>query len=144
MAHDEFEDQDCICCFIRFRVPKGFTERRRQDKRSFFCPNGHSMSYTENEADRLRRERDRLKQDQARLEDEARMWQATADDQRRQREAAERQAAAARGQVTKLKNRAANGVCPCCNRTFQNLARHMATKHPTFMADDVTASQVAH
>lgn len=22
------------------------------------------------------------------------------------------------------------GVCPCCNRTFSNLARHMSTKHP--------------
>jgi hypothetical protein len=26
----------------------------------------------------------------------------------------------------------ANGVCPCCNRTFQNLARHMAGKHPDY------------
>jgi phage/plasmid primase-like uncharacterized protein len=25
--------------------------------------------------------------------------------------------------------RTAAGVCTCCNRTFQNLARHMATKH---------------
>lgn len=29
----------------------------------------------------------------------------------------------------KLK-RVDRGVCPCCNRSFQNLARHMATKHP--------------
>jgi hypothetical protein len=25
-------------------------------------------------------------------------------------------------------------VCPCCNRSFQNLRRHMATKHPEFNA----------
>ena len=36
---------------------------------------------------------------------------------------------------TRIKNRIAAGVCPCCNRTFQNLARHMANKHPTFTTD---------
>ena len=25
-----------------------------------------------------------------------------------------------------------NGVCPCCNRTFTSLARHMAMKHPEY------------
>lgn len=37
-----------------------------------------------------------------------------------------------KGQVTRLKNRAKNGVCPCCNRHFENLQRHMASKHPSF------------
>jgi DNA repair exonuclease SbcCD ATPase subunit len=46
---------------------------------------------------------------------------------------AERDASAQRGQVTKVRNqlkRVAAGVCPCCNRTFQQLAKHMANKHP--------------
>ncbi len=34
--------------------------------------------------------------------------------------------------MTKVKKRAANGVCPCCNRTFSDLARHMKAKHPDF------------
>jgi hypothetical protein len=25
-----------------------------------------------------------------------------------------------------------HGVCPCCKRTFENLARHMKGQHPTF------------
>ena len=33
---------------------------------------------------------------------------------------------------TKIKNRIAAGVCPCCNRTFQNLARHMKGQHPGY------------
>lgn len=41
-----------------------------------------------------------------------------------------RQLSAARGQVTRIKNRVGNGVCPCCNRSFGNLHRHMQTKHP--------------
>lgn len=120
-----YEDQDCITCFVKFGVPHGFTARRREDKKSFYCPNGHSMSYTESEADRLRLERDRLKQQTARLLDEALDARAEADVERRR-------AAAARGQVTKLRKRAANGVCPCCNRTFVNLQRHMASKHANF------------
>ena len=121
----EFERQDCITCFVQFMVPTGFTARRRQDKAAFYCPNGHSMSYTQSEADILRRERDRLKQREAQLNDEIRQ-------QRELREAADRRASAARGQVTKLKKRAAAGVCPCCNRTFTSLARHMAMKHPEY------------
>lgn len=33
---------------------------------------------------------------------------------------------------TRLAKRAANGVCPCCKRSFINLHRHMRTKHPKF------------
>lgn len=43
-----------------------------------------------------------------------------------------RQIAAQRGQTTKLKNRIAKGVCPCCQRSFQNLKRHMESQHPDF------------
>jgi hypothetical protein len=28
------------------------------------------------------------------------------------------------------------GVCPCCNRTFQQLARHMKAKHPGYGPTD--------
>ncbi|HEX9950777.1 MAG TPA: hypothetical protein VGB53_03340 [Rubricoccaceae bacterium] len=37
-----------------------------------------------------------------------------------------RRAAAQKGAHTRTKKRIAAGVCPCCNRTFQDLARHMA------------------
>ena len=54
-----------------------------------------------------------------------------------QRQAQEnaRQASAAKAQVTKIKKRVGHGVCPCCNRTFGNLAAHIAQKHPTFTAE---------
>lgn len=51
----------------------------------------------------------------------------------------ERRLAAQRGVTTRLKNRVANGVCPCCNRTFANLQRHMSTKHKGFIAEEVQA-----
>lgn len=96
----------------------------------FHCAYGHRQFYLEGESEetKLRRERDRLAQRLAEWQDEARS-------EREKKEAAERRAAAARGQVTKIKNRVGHGVCPCCNRTFENLARHMNSKHPTFTAE---------
>ncbi len=41
---------------------------------------------------------------------------------------------AEKGAKTRIKNRVANGVCPCCNRSFVNLARHMHNQHPAFGA----------
>lgn len=113
---DFFEVQDCINCGVRFGVPFGFTQYRRDDKRAFYCPNGHSMSYRESDLDVMRRERDRLKQENARLAQEA----------NENAEAARR----AEAEAVRLKKRAGAGVCPCCNRTFKQLADHMKRKHP--------------
>lgn len=34
-----------------------------------------------------------------------------------------------------IKKRVGNGVCPCCNRTFENLSRHMSCKHPEYKTE---------
>lgn len=133
----EFEPQDCITCFVKFLVPKGFTARRRQDKASFYCPNGHSMSYTQSEADRLKaqlqKEQQALAKANAAVEREQK-WRQEAYEEAR---TLERRLAAQRGVTTRIKNRVHNGVCPCCNRAFVNLQRHMATKHAGFLAEEV-------
>lgn len=115
----------CICaaCGIEFGMPAQYNSARREDGKSFYCPNGHSLSYGNGENEKLRRERDRLKQQQARWDDERRELQGRIEAEGRRR-------AAARGQVTRLKNRAKAGLCPCCNRHFTNLERHMASQHP--------------
>lgn len=41
-----FTEEACINCGVRFGVPSGFQEQRREDKRTFYCPNGHTMAYT--------------------------------------------------------------------------------------------------
>lgn len=45
---------------------------------------------------------------------------------------AERRRRALKAVITKTKNRIGHGVCPCCRRNFDNLRRHMATKHPAY------------
>ena len=132
MASLEFtvnlETIQCAACAMTFAVPKRFETDRREDHATFYCPSGHPNVFNgETESEKLRRERDRLAQRIAERDDDVKR-------QRERAEAAERCGAAARGQVTKIKNRVGHGVCPCCNRTFENLARHMGSQHPTFTA----------
>jgi len=138
------------CC--QCGEPMAMTEATHQTlKRSgaiFYCTFGHQQVFATGptEADKLRREHDRLKQENARLE-EYRLAAERAEQAALEHAAAQaRRAAAARGQVTRLKNRAAAGVCPCCNRTFVNLQRHMASKHAGFVAEEVQgeAGAVVH
>lgn len=125
-----FVVEECCNCGVAFAFPKEFKDEclknRGPNGRAFYCPNGHRQWYTgESEADALRRERDRLKQDAARLEEQIAR-------ERDLRANAERRVSAARGQITKLHKRVGEGHCPCCNRGFVNLRRHMAAKHPDF------------
>lgn len=122
----------CITCKCQVWIPNALHEAAHAaaGKLSFYCSYGHEMVFSrgESELDKIRRERDRLTQRLAEKDDEITR-------QRERTDAAERRRAAAQGQVTKIKNRVGNGVCPCCNRTFQNLANHMAHQHPTFTAE---------
>lgn len=121
-TYDQYEFRACPKCGVEYAAPKIFMDECREDPTIYFyCPNGHGRHFSESEADKLRKERDRLAQRIAQKDDEIK------DLENRRR--------AAVGQVTKLKNRVGHGVCPCCNRTFENLARHMTTKHPTFTAE---------
>jgi hypothetical protein len=108
----------CSRCGITFGIPENFYENRRADGKNFFCPNDHCLCYQDSEVKKLR---GRL------ISAENRM--VAAEDQR---DAAERSLRATRGVVTRFRRRVSNGVCPCCKRTFKDLARHMHTQHPDF------------
>lgn len=113
---------DCPSCGVEYGIPDCLNRQLRAQalSGSTFCPNGHNWHYTGlSHEQQLKAERARVlaAQDQA--------------------AAAERRAAAARGQLTKLRNRIANGVCPCCHRTFANVTRHMASKHPDYREEPV-------
>jgi len=112
-------------CGMRHAVP---TELRNHQLRChddgrdvpvIYCPLGHShMPAGESKAERLER------QLQAQRDRAARFAA--------QRDQAEASARAYKGAATRARNRAKVGVCPCCNRTFSQLARHMASQHPDF------------
>jgi hypothetical protein len=46
--------ENCTTCGIAFAMPQDFRDARLRDKKTFHCPNGHSLSYTQNEEDRLK------------------------------------------------------------------------------------------
>lgn len=116
-----YEIIDCPTCGIFFAVTEEFEKRRTNDGKSFYCPHGHSMSYGDTTRDKLKREQEKT----ARLVSQL-------DQKRAALEYTERRRRAVKGQLTKVKKRVANGVCPCCNRTFSDLAAHMSTKHPGY------------
>lgn len=125
----EFVTETCCRdgCGIQFAMPKYFQAQLLKDhSRSFYCPNGHSQYYVgKTELQLAKEETERVRQQLKWAEENA----ASAS---KARDKADRRASAAKGVVTKIKRRVGNGVCPCCNRTFQNLMAHMNTKHPKF------------
>lgn len=115
-------------CHIAFAVPAEWDQQKRRDHSSFYCPNGHRQRYTGEsdleKAERLRKEAER------RESERVNSVQAQLNETRHALEVAKRQAAIEKGKLTRHRNRVNRGVCPCCTRTFQNLARHIETQHP--------------
>lgn len=62
-------------------------------------------------------------------------WQRYLEETER-KAAVERRLSAEKAVVTRMRRRAAAGVCQCCKRTFQDLARHMQSKHPAYAAEE--------
>lgn len=130
---------DCAHCGLLFAVPKDWEQRRRSDHATFWCPAGHGQSFTGKTDTEKATERAAAAEREARaLRERLQATQATLVHTRDQREAAERSAAAHKGHATRLRKRAAHGVCACCGRTFPDMARHMADKHPEFVAETAT------
>lgn len=116
----------CGECGCVFGMEEGYYQARRRDHRTWYCPNGHPRAFKgESEEEKLRRERNQLKQQIAYKDDRIREERERAEHERRR-------AIGYKGHATKLAKRAKAGVCPCCKRSFVNVARHMASKHPNF------------
>jgi len=122
----------CYCCGVAFALENGFDDRRRADGQSFYCPNGHAQAYCESEVDKLRKKLQAEEAEKERLRKIATQEREAANHYRADRDAARRSVSAQKGIVTRMKNAAAKGRCPCCNQYFSNLRAHMDTKHPDY------------
>lgn len=113
---------NCYSCGVPFGMVDTFYNDRLRDHRTFYCPNGHGQCFTgKSEAEKLR--------------EQLAFANSRAERLRMERDAEARSKAAVRGHLTRIKRRIANGVCPCCNRTFQDVMRHMASQHPAYIED---------
>jgi hypothetical protein len=132
-AEAELVTETCCVCHMLFAMPKDFHAEKRRYRQSpnrngFYCPAGHVQVYLgESEETKLRRQRD-----EAQRHVDAEIARRRRAEERE--EHARRVANGHKGYAAKLAKRAKAGACPCCNRTFQNLQRHMTTQHPAFAA----------
>ena len=117
--------ETCCTCGIPFGMPDYHQKKLKQKGGDFYCPNGHGQHYTNPEIPELKK---RLKAAEEGKQLYKQWYQAEQSDHDYTR----RRLSATKGVLTKTKKRIANGVCPCCNRHFVNLQRHMETKHPEY------------
>lgn len=125
-----FKTITCYKCQITFAVDASIRARWIDTHEIWYCPNGHQQHYLgETEAQRLRKQLDAK-------ERELQFARNNAASERAAREQTERRLTARKAVNTRLRNRIKHGVCPCCRRTFTNVAQHMKTQHPKFNKDD--------
>ena len=104
-------------------LPANLVRTAKENGSSLFCPaTGHTFAW-DSDNKKLRQQLDRERTRLGALQDQLR--------------AAQSQTSDLKSQLTRERKRAAAGVCPCCNRSFVQLARHMKTKHPDFSAEKV-------
>lgn len=106
---DYLVTEHCFKCGVLFAFPERLHEAVKRDKATFWCPNGHSQVYKESTEEELRRQL-------ANAEESLRIERV--DRERVQRD------------LRRALARTGNGLCPCCNRSFPQLADHIRTQHP--------------
>lgn len=119
---ENFVTEVCFKCACIFAMSETMYNEMRRTHETFYCPSGHNQHYTSRSKEQI-------------LRDKLRVMEEDRDGWRRQEEKRTRQLSAARGVTTRIKNRIGHGVCPCCQRSFQNIKRHMACKHPDYLKD---------
>lgn len=127
----------CCSCGVPYAMPKLLNDHLRESRDTFYCPNGHSQVYRKSTADILKEDLEKIqleKQAQerrlnARISDALQQantwrdqWQKQIDEKKK-----------LSGKLKRTEKRIANGICPCCNRTFADLANHMKSKHPELL-----------
>lgn len=114
-------------CGVHLAIPRNLWRWARGDEHNaVFCPLGHEFVYGDSDRKKLEaaEARERHLKDQL--------------------EAAAADAEATRVKLIRDRHRFANGVCPCCNRSFENVARHMRTQHPDFDPADLTTRRLLY
>ena len=111
------ESRVCPECGVCYAMPVDLREGRQKDHRSWYCPNGHSRFFPAQTVE------EQLRRALAHAQERA---NALAQQKRN----LEGLLAATEKAKARLARRANGGVCPHCGRTFKQVQRHLALKHP--------------
>lgn len=121
--------ESCAVCGIGFAMPEELELACQRDhSRGFYCPLGHSLVFLGKTIDQQLAE---AQAETRRIAERERIRVQALNDQL---SASERSRSAIKGQVTKLRKRIGNGVCPVdgCHRHFANVEAHIHRMHPQF------------
>ncbi len=109
-------------------MPSTVMDRYRQSHEWFYCYLGHTQHFPqESPQEKLVRQRNEAERKAANA---TKREEWAKNDLKHEKN----RSRALKGVVTRTKNRVKNGLCPCCNRTFTNLAKHMPGQHPEYGA----------
>lgn len=119
--------QEVVCCSCNglFAMTAASFDRYKENHQWWNCPYCDRAQHWSGET-RVNK-----------LEKQLQRERAAHDQTRADRNSIKRSRTAVKGELTKEKKKTARtmkGVCPCCNRHFANVARHMKSKHPEEVA----------
>lgn len=107
-----FTKIDCGRCGASYAINEKYRAERKEKGGYWHCPYCQcSWGYGDSTNAQLQRA----------LEEKQRLLTAAKCETLRERQLKE--------DLERKQRRVARGVCPCCNRSFENLQRHMKTKH---------------
>jgi hypothetical protein len=112
-------------CGIALAIPENLYRVANDEGRDVYCPLGHTFVYGDSYKERLAKAEKKIAAEQQRV-------RATRD----LLEQEERSHSATKGHLTRVRKRVHRGVCPHCHRHFENVERHMASKHPKAVANE--------
>lgn len=126
--------ETCCVCGVVFAMPEDLKQNCRKEgpNKSFYCPNGHAQYYQhtirDQELMKLKQEKEQLQQSRISLLNQL---------QDKEVEISTLKKSAKRRNL-----RIKAGVCPCCNRTFKQLAEHMNAMHPDYARKKVEVKDI--
>lgn len=113
-------------CNVTIYLPDDLISKLRDNHKTFYCYNGHTNYFPQqSDTEKLKADLEKM----TGFRDNANKRLEWKEQELKQEKASK---IALKGVVTRTKNRVKNGVCPCCNRSFVNLAQHMAGQHPNY------------
>lgn len=91
--------EDCCKCGITFAMTEDYATKRKNDHKSFYCPNGHAQYYTR------KSDAEKLKDQLVHCQLDRDFWIDGHDREKNGRKTAERSRSALRGVITKMKGK---------------------------------------
>jgi len=102
-------------CDQWFAMSVGYYRETKRTGQTWYCPRGHPRVW------RGQTTEAKLQEVEAQLVHANDQLKASAEETEKMRL-----------RLLRDRQRFANGVCPCCNRSFTNVMRHMKTQHPDY------------